>query len=440
MFVPRTGETFSHDADGNLTGDGRWTYTWDGENRLVRMVANTAVGPQQRLDFGYDWQGRRVSKVVWPNTGGTGTPTANLVFVYDGWNLVAELNATNRAVIRSYVWGLDLSATQAGLSGSEQGAGGVGGLLAVKPLNGVAQFAAYDGNGNVVALVDGTTGTYTARYEYGPFGEPVRVSGTHGSGNPFRFSTKYTDDDTGLVYYGYRYYNPSTGRWPNRDPIDDGIDVDIPVEGGHGERGNVYRFVKSDAVNHVDPLGLYAVASEGFAFRDPWHLSVGRQVGSGSRSSSAAWYSGWGSPLRSAICNSGDLGKRDGERYPLESTSFVKAWLSPDGCASVSTFRVTCRASLMAFVWGRLGAGVPQHQTRGHILGDTISNETLTLPLSGDAFVSWFSKTVTKDITLSDQSYILYYLYMPVALQVKPRFSGGFLEHGEASCDISPIE
>lgn len=94
----------------------------------------------------------------------------------------------------------------------------------------------------------------------------------------------------------------------------------------------------------------------------------------------------------------------------------------------------------MAFVWGRLGAGVPQHQTRGHILGDTISNETLTLPLSGDAFVSWFSKTVTKDITLSDQSYILYYLYMPVALQVKPRFSGGFLEHGEASCDISPIE
>jgi RHS repeat-associated protein len=237
VFVPRTGELFGHDTDGNLTSDGRWAYTWDGENRLVRMVANTVVGPQQRLDFEYDWQGRRIRKVVWPNTGGTGTPTANLLFVYDGWNLVAELNVTNKTVIRSYVWGLDLS-------GSEQGAGGVGGLLAVKPGNGVAQFAAYDGNGNGTALVDGTTGTYTARYEYGPFGEPIRVPGTHGSGNPFRFSTKYTDDETGLLYYGYRYYNPSTGRWPNRDPI--------------GERGgvNLYGFVRNEALVSVDRLGL----------------------------------------------------------------------------------------------------------------------------------------------------------------------------------------
>ena len=45
-------------------------------------------------------------------------------FVYDGWNLMAELNATNNAVIRSFMWGLDLS-------GSPQGAGGVGGLLEV---------------------------------------------------------------------------------------------------------------------------------------------------------------------------------------------------------------------------------------------------------------------------------------------------------------------
>jgi RHS repeat-associated protein len=37
--------------------------------------------------------------------------------------------------------------------------------------------------------------------------------------NPFRFSTKYQDDETGLLYYGYRYYDPGTGRWPNRDPI-----------------------------------------------------------------------------------------------------------------------------------------------------------------------------------------------------------------------------
>lgn len=62
---------------------------------------------------------------------------------------------------------------------------------------------------------------------------------------PHRFSTKYTDDKTGLVYYGYRYYNPEVGRWLSRDPI--------------GERGglNVYVYVHNGTVNRVDPLGLW---------------------------------------------------------------------------------------------------------------------------------------------------------------------------------------
>jgi RHS repeat-associated protein len=37
--------------------------------------------------------------------------------------------------------------------------------------------------------------------------------------NPFRFSTKYQDDETDLLYYGYRYYNSNTGRWLSRDPL-----------------------------------------------------------------------------------------------------------------------------------------------------------------------------------------------------------------------------
>jgi RHS repeat-associated protein len=63
----------------------------------------------------------------------------------------------------------------------------------------------------------------------GPFGELVRSSGTMAKANPpvrqslggggFRFSTKYQDDESDLLYYGYRYYNPSTGRWISRDPI-----------------------------------------------------------------------------------------------------------------------------------------------------------------------------------------------------------------------------
>jgi RHS repeat-associated protein len=109
-------------------------------------------------------------------------------------------------------------------------------------------FVAYDGNGNVAALVKATDGSISARYEYGPFGEPVRQTGALADAQPFRFSTKWTDDESGLLYYGYRYYNPSTGRWPNRDPI--------------GEQGgtSLYGVVDNNLMNHVDALGLQSAS------------------------------------------------------------------------------------------------------------------------------------------------------------------------------------
>src|SRR5690349_8830709 len=91
----KTPEVYSYDLDGNLTQDGRWTYTWDAENRLVRMIAVTANGPQQRLDFSYDPMGRRIRKQVWNNTAGTNTAFVDIKFLYDGWNLIAELDALN---------------------------------------------------------------------------------------------------------------------------------------------------------------------------------------------------------------------------------------------------------------------------------------------------------------------------------------------------------
>jgi len=105
-------------------------------------------------------------------------------------------------------------------------------------------FCAHDGNGNVMALVSAADGSVAARYEYGPFGELIRATGPVAKTNPFLFSTKYYDWETGLYYYGYRYYDPGTGRWLNRDPI--------------GERGglNLYAYAFNDPVNEVDPYGL----------------------------------------------------------------------------------------------------------------------------------------------------------------------------------------
>ncbi len=241
VFVPKTPESYTYDTDGNLTQDGRWDYTWDGENRLVKLqsrAAGSPTGSKLKLEFAYDDKGRWIWKKV--TSLDTSTVLSENKFVYDGWNLVGIL-APNSSLLYSFSWGLDAS-------GSMQGAGGVGGLLWDKEFAAGAavdaHFAALDGNGNVSALVRASDGAETGRYEYGPFGEPVRQTGTYAGMNPFRFSTKYTENESGLLYYGYRYYNPTTGRWPNRDPIEE--------EGGI----NLYGFVKNRPTGVIDYLGL----------------------------------------------------------------------------------------------------------------------------------------------------------------------------------------
>jgi RHS repeat-associated protein len=225
--------TPAHDDNGNETTDGAGkTFEWDEENRLAAVVQGST-----RSEYRYDGLSRRVEKRVYQD----GQLTIHRRFLYDGWNLLAELTLTGptETIERTYTWGLDLSLTP-------QGAGGVGGLLAAKDNTGAFSYH-YDGNGNVTDLVD-TDGAVTAHYEYGPFGEALRVTGSYAGQNPFRFSTKYADDETGLLYYGYRYYTPETGRWLSRDPI--------------GEAGgmNLYGFCANDSANLIDPLGQDFIA------------------------------------------------------------------------------------------------------------------------------------------------------------------------------------
>ncbi len=235
VLVPAATQTFTPDSDGNMINDMVWSYTWDAENRLIGMDCLVAGPDAQHLVFEYDWRGRRIRKTVKKSDNSIITDTK---YLYDGWNLVAEFNSANQ-LVRSYLWGLDLS-------GTAQGAGGVGGLLAVTYYGTATTncFATYDGNGNLTALVNAADGLVCARYEYGPFGELLRSTGPMAKLNPFRFSTKYQDDETDLVYYGYRYYNASTGRWLSRDPI--------------AEKGglNLYGFVWNRSVDRFDSLGL----------------------------------------------------------------------------------------------------------------------------------------------------------------------------------------
>jgi RHS repeat-associated protein len=242
-YVPATPEIFVYDLDGNLTADSRWTYTWDAENRLTSMettVAAYSVGvPRQFLSFKYDYLGRRIRKTV-ANWNGTAYVAAvDRKFIYDGWNLIAECDAlTTLTMVRTYTWGLDISRTLAD-------SGGVQGLLLVRDwATGQSHRTVYDGNGNLLGLVETASGAVSAQYEYSPFGETIRATGSYAAANPFRFSTKFTDDESGLVYYGRRYYDAKCGRFVGRDP--------------KGEAGgtHLYAFVRNNPGNNWDYLGM----------------------------------------------------------------------------------------------------------------------------------------------------------------------------------------
>ncbi|MCG8407086.1 MAG: hypothetical protein MI923_17965 [Phycisphaerales bacterium] len=241
-------ETFVYDSDGNMTGDGDFTYAYDAENRLVS--ATDALGIV--VEFTYDYRGRRVQKIV--RNSSTGVVSDNTRFVYDGWNVVLELDGNNEdAILRKYAWGLDLSSLI-------QSAGGIGGLLAVEDTDGtvatnddVPYLYFYDGNGNVGQLMDFSdtqTLSIAAHYEYDPYGNLITGVGSYWQANPFRFSTKYFDEEIGLYYYGYRYYAPRLGRWLNRDPIEE--------RGGR----NLYRFVFNNAISWIDPDGYAPQTSQ----------------------------------------------------------------------------------------------------------------------------------------------------------------------------------
>jgi RHS repeat-associated protein len=255
----------TYDADGNETCDGTWHYTWDGENRLTQAKTYAATPEEgcKRLTFVYDYQSRRVRKTVETYASGVWATTSDEKYLYNNWNMVCAYNNTQTvpSLAATYTWGLDIAeqndASRSGTTEPGTAAGGVGGLLAVNKITTadattapVGTYAAiYDGNGNVTGLVN-TSGASVAHYEYGPFGEMVATTGDAAGACPYGFSTKYADEETGLCYYGYRYYNSEWGRWINRDPI--------------GEIGgiNTYICTNNNTVCNSDSLGLFVIQGE----------------------------------------------------------------------------------------------------------------------------------------------------------------------------------
>ncbi len=213
-----------HTLDGGVASDGAFGYRYDSAGRLSAV----STGGVDIASFGYDAMGRRVRKT---------TQDATHTYLYDGWNVVLERieRTGGETDTVEYFWGKDLS-------GALDGAGGVGGLLYTKR-NGATYVPLYDANGNVMQYVD-SSGVVVASYVYDAFGRTIAATGPLAEVFPHRFSTKYHDAETGLVYYGYRFYSPSLMRWLSRDPLEE--------EGGL----NLYGFCGNAAVDRFDPYGL----------------------------------------------------------------------------------------------------------------------------------------------------------------------------------------
>jgi RHS repeat-associated protein len=113
----------------------------------------------------------------------------------------------------------------------------------------------YDAQGDIIALVN-TSGKVERNFRYGPYGENTKSEGTQTIPFPFGFKGGYRtlggntgkgNVASGLDHYGQRYYDPTTGRWTQQDPLE---------HLGSTTQGNQFLFTGSDPVNLTDPSGL----------------------------------------------------------------------------------------------------------------------------------------------------------------------------------------
>ena len=243
----------------------RYGYAYDAENRLVSVTSAAETNGAIRVLNAYDHRNRRIRKTVQRLNSSIAPPPSPPVgihewetqdthtFVWDGNNIVLEKVEFAEGTTRTfeYFWGKDLS-------GTLQGAGGVGGLLYLT-IDGVLFIPRYDNNGNVTRYLD-ANGNTVAQYTYDAFGNLISKSGPLADFFRHRFSTKYFDVEADLYYFDYRFYSPPLMRWLNRDPIEE--------RGGE----NLYAFCENNAISKYDAFGHNVILTSGNRNASWWQI------------------------------------------------------------------------------------------------------------------------------------------------------------------------
>jgi RHS repeat-associated protein len=200
--------SYAYDSNGNtLTDASGKSYSWDFENRLLSAV----VPGTGTVNFKYDPFGRRIQK-----SGPLGTTN----YLFDGANSVEEVNSTGSVLARYAEGGLDQPLSQL--------------------RSGTTSYYESDGLGSVTSLSN-PAAAVTNTYSYDSFG---RLTASGGAlTNPFQYTGREFDTETGLYYYRARYYDPSGGRFLNEDPL------------GFASGVNFYPYVGNSPTGFTDPSG-----------------------------------------------------------------------------------------------------------------------------------------------------------------------------------------
>lgn len=206
--------SYTYDANGNTLSDAQGrTFTWDFEHRLVQAIVPN-VGT---TTFRYDPFGRRIQKAG---------PLGTTNYLYIGSNIranVIEAVDNSGNVLAKYTQGPGADQPLAQLRAA------------------TISYYEQDGLGSVSSL-SSSSATLANTYTYDSFG---KLTGSSGSvGNPFQYTGRESDTETGLDYYRFRYYDPANGRFLTEDPIS--------FEGGI----DFYEYVRNRPLNFVDPFGL----------------------------------------------------------------------------------------------------------------------------------------------------------------------------------------
>ncbi|MGH9688617.1 MAG: RHS repeat-associated core domain-containing protein [Candidatus Acidiferrales bacterium] len=201
------------DTTSKTTSSGTTNYTWDFESRLASV---TLPGSGGTATFKYDPFGRRIQKAVTQN--GTTTTTD---YLYNGDNEV-ETTDQNGSVVAKFAQGQSIDEPLA-----ESNSSG-------------AYFYQQDGLGSVTSISNGA-GQLAQTYTYSSFGDTINSTGN--VANPFRYTSRHFDSETGLYYYRARYYDPTVGSFLSEDKFQFDAEHDF------------YVYVGNSVLNAIDPSG-----------------------------------------------------------------------------------------------------------------------------------------------------------------------------------------